>query len=224
MIYLGSWAGWQGEVCWFEEPNQSPEYKSQGPFPTPQTPFKNSPRNCPDTNSQHQKSCNCCGFDSHDLPPARFSLCGSDTNSVSGESNLAEADSHKYGLPHSYFLRVKAKTIVVSFQESNGFFGLGSYLENGPYFNKGRKSCQQNPVRLYECQSGVSLELMRMSTGRLLAICLAAKHREVPCLMYLLVVTEPKTAKDWAERVGIMKVPISWYMEQNKEHRSFLLG
>jgi hypothetical protein len=120
----------------------------------------------------------------------------------------------------------------VDFQEREA---LGNSLDEGNLYgiflkigheNTGRMDVRTVPddIFLYVSQWDLQPELQQMSTGRFLAICLGRTRSQDPCVMYLLVVTEPKTESDWAERVGIMKVTILWYTEQHKEERKFLFG
>lgn len=223
-----SWAGWDGEACWFEPPDW----------------LKRVVEN--PCNFNHV--CGRCNTSVFEFHPTNISLFRSeyDGKSEQGWDSQVNEVSLKLKVPHPSLLLVEADTITVDFQERE-FLRNPWDVENshGIFLKIGHKKTRQSKgksrwtngktrrsngravpddIYLYVSQWDLRPELQQMSTGRFLAICLGRTHSQDPCVMYLLVVTEPKTESDWTERVGIMKVPILWYMEQHKEERKFLFG
>jgi hypothetical protein len=202
-----SWAGWDGEACWFKPPDWLKKRSAEN-------------------NDIFTHVCRRCNTSVWEFHPVNISLFRSEYDGKSEQEWDSQVNgvSFEPKVPHPSLLLVEAETITVDFQEREA---PGNSLDEGNLYENTRRTDVRtvpDDIFLYVSQWDLRPELQQMSTGRFLAICLGRTHSQDPCVMYLLVVTEPKTESDWAERVGIMKVPILWYTEQHKEERKFLFG
>lgn len=200
-----SWAGWAEGVRWFKGECRFHGAFSDGYF---------------SAECKYGKSSLCCacpGFKTRKI------LHGSSHFSVIDSDNLLGPDRyHKFqakdGSTDAKFLYITADSLIVDF--------VGSAVDV-LYLAAGLDRILPFYARLHVSQWDMRPDLKEQSSGRLVAIKLAEKHRypvsDSPCEVHLLIITEPKGENNWCERVGILKAPLKWYERQTLEKRSFLL-
>jgi hypothetical protein len=209
-----SWAGWSKEVCWFKSDNPFHGDESSGYF---------------SADSEYvipELDCNC------GLRKSSPILQASTRFAIQGPSSLINIRSDRLQhipatSPNAHVLIITGSFFPVEFEPHHPRDGKNS----GMYLKAGLKYDPPFHARLHQLhfEHGLEIGFAQQTTGRLLAVKLAEKHRlrrlvHAPCETHLLVIAEPGLESHNTERVGMLKVPLSWYEQQNFSEQTFRVG